>query len=218
MDVTVGPDRSQCDRATAPRRPSELPSREGFCVVDEATWRAMLAHAASRLDVEVGGILLGEVCVDEDDGSYLSIDGHVPALAAPSGSTSVSFTADAWAQIHDTIDRERPGARIVGWYHTHPGFGIFLSPMDVFIQRNFFDQPYQVAVVIDPRANASGAFVWHAGEPTREAILVRGGARAHVPMPAPVVAPPRMTWKLSIALLIAAAIVAAALLLTPPAR
>jgi proteasome lid subunit RPN8/RPN11 len=49
---------------------------------------------------------------------------------------------------------------MVGWYHTHPGFGIFLSGMDLFIHQNFFTQIWHVAYVLDPRARTSGFFCW----------------------------------------------------------
>ena len=48
------------------------------------------------------------------------------------------------------MDAEHSEERIVGWYHTHPGFGIFLSGMDLFIQDHFFNLPWQVAFVYDP--------------------------------------------------------------------
>ena len=35
--------------------------------------------------------------------------------------------------------------KIVGWYHTHPGFGVEFSEMDLFIQQNFFGGPAQIA-------------------------------------------------------------------------
>ncbi|MCA1557569.1 MAG: hypothetical protein LC731_03400, partial [Acidobacteria bacterium] len=56
-------------------------------------------------------------------------------------------------------------ARIVGWYHTHPRFGIFLSEMDVFIQKNFFSEPWQTAFVLDPVQRTEGFFIWSHGEP-----------------------------------------------------
>jgi len=43
-----------------------------------------------------------------------------------------------------------PKLRIVGWYHSHPGFGVEFSEMDVFIQKNFFPSPTQIALVTDP--------------------------------------------------------------------
>jgi hypothetical protein len=34
----------------------------------------------------------------------------------------------------------------------------------LFIHRNFFREPWQVALVIDPRQDAAGFFVWQDGE------------------------------------------------------
>ena len=51
-------------------------------------------------------------------------------------------------------------ATIVGWYHSHPGFGIFLSEHDRFIHRHFFGEPGQIALVIDPLAHVEGLFAW----------------------------------------------------------
>lgn len=43
--------------------------------------------------------------------------------------------------------------RIVGWWHSHPGFGCFLSRTDLHTQEAFFYEPYQVALVVDPIKN-----------------------------------------------------------------
>ena len=63
---------------------------------------------------------------------------------------------------HPERDKLHPDLDIVGWYHTHPDFGIFLSGHDLFIHRNFFDQPLQVAYVVDPIRQTRGFFRWKA--------------------------------------------------------
>ena len=40
--------------------------------------------------------------------------------------------------------------RIVGWWHSHPGFSCFLSGTDLHTQEFFFPESYQVALVVDP--------------------------------------------------------------------
>ncbi len=40
--------------------------------------------------------------------------------------------------------------RVVGWWHSHPDLGCFLSPTDLRTQQHFFPESYQVALVIDP--------------------------------------------------------------------
>ena len=39
---------------------------------------------------------------------------------------------------------------IVGWAHSHPGYGCFLSDVDLETQRKYFYEPFHVAMVIDP--------------------------------------------------------------------
>lgn len=125
----------------------------------------MCNHVFSSLEAEVGGVLIGHL---REDGSPL-VTGIIPALEADGARARVTFTHDAWARIHETLDRDHPGKEILGWYHSHPGFGIFLSEHDLFIHRNFFARPEQVAIVVDPHAGTEGLFVWRSGEIVKEA-------------------------------------------------
>ncbi len=72
----------------------------------------------------------------------------------------MTFTQDTWAHIYQTKDAKYPDHRIVGWYHSHPGFGVFLSDHDTFIHKNFFSSPLQVAWVYDPHSDEEGCFGW----------------------------------------------------------
>ena len=61
---------------------------------------------------------------------------------------------------------------IVGWYHTHPDFGVFLSDRDRFIHEHFFAHPGQIAHVIDPIRKTEGVFVWREGKTVLDAPLL----------------------------------------------
>jgi proteasome lid subunit RPN8/RPN11 len=106
----------------------------------------------------------------------------IPGIAAQQGGTHVTFTQDTWQHIYQVKDRDYPEARIIGWYHSHPGFGVFLSDHDTFIHRNFFASPEQIAWVVDPISDEEGCFVWSNGEIHRaEKITVadpKGGENA----------------------------------------
>jgi len=39
---------------------------------------------------------------------------------------------------------------IVGWYHSHPGFGCFMSKTDMKTQSTLFSERFHSAIVIDP--------------------------------------------------------------------
>lgn len=111
------------------------------------------AHAYSDLDFELGGMLFGRT-VD----SKTEIFGFVPALRASKDQVSLTFTHEVWEEILQEGEKRFPEYRIVGWYHTHPAFGIFLSDYDSFIQENFFSGRGQLALVIDPVAGSMGWF------------------------------------------------------------
>lgn len=146
---------------------------------------AVLSHGAQDLDTELGGVLLGHAA-SSAEGTLVLVEAAIPALYTQAARAHVTFTHDTWEQVNATRDRDYPDLRIVGWYHTHPGFGLFLSEHDLFIQREFFREPWQVAQVIDPRTGQWGFFVWEGGgvKGPRDAQIV-GAAPAGPPQPAP---------------------------------
>lgn len=113
----------------------------------------LIAHAKESLDVEVCGVLVGELCED-DEGPFVYVLAAIRGRAASEASTHVTFTQATWNSIHQTLERDYPDLKIVGWYHTHPGFGVEFSDMDLFIQQNFFGGPAQIAMVTDPLSGA----------------------------------------------------------------
>lgn len=153
------------DRELAERPFPEV--RQGFRVhVAEEALDRITRRAGEHLDREVGGVLVGEL-VRDDAGPYLSVASTIDALHAEEKGTELTFTHATWDHIHAEMDARHQGSKIVGWYHTHPGFGIFLSDRDRFIQQSFFNLPHQVALVYDPKRREHGVFVWRDGEPVR---------------------------------------------------
>lgn len=109
----------------------------------------LISHAKESLNAEICGVLIGEWCED-DQGEFIVVDYSIRGAGAKEGSTHVTFTQETWNQIHSQKEQLYPKLQIVGWYHTHPGFGVEFSEMDLFIHRNFFSGPSQVAFVTDP--------------------------------------------------------------------
>ena len=140
-------------------------------VIRQAVLDDIHAHGKSSLDAEICGVLVGNVFRDKD-GPYLFIEHSIRGDRAEGHAAQVTFKAETWTHIQDAMERDHPDAKIVGWYHTHPGFGIFLSGMDLFIQDNFFNLPWQVAFVYDPIGGDEGLFVWRAGKSDREPFLI----------------------------------------------
>ena len=129
------------------------------------------AHGRASPDVEVCGVLVGNVYHD-DDGSGCYVAANIRGNGAEGRNAQVTFTSDTWAHINTMMDTKYTDERIVGWYHTHPGFGIFLSEMDLFIHKNFFAEPWQIAYVDDPIGGDRGVFVWENGCAVRRPHLI----------------------------------------------
>ena len=126
---------------------------------------AIERHALSDLDVELGGILLGREGIDPDDQSvFVRIDAYLPATDYRNTQASFTYTHETWGEIHRLKDELYPDLDIVGWFHTHPDFGVFLSGHDRFLHRSFFPEPLQVAYVVDPIRRTRGFFQWREGD------------------------------------------------------
>lgn len=49
---------------------------------------------------------------------------------------------------------------LMGWMHTQPGYGIFLTTQDIRIHQDYFRESYQSFMIIDPIENAEAFFIW----------------------------------------------------------
>jgi len=128
--------------------------------VTQPAYCRIYVHAASEPDAEVGGALVGQWCSDRDTREQFIVVEHVlPARYTRSGSVYLTFTQDTLVTFHNELERRYPGKRIVGWYHTHPRMGIFLSHYDTWLHSNFFPEPWQVALVVEPHTSVGGFFI-----------------------------------------------------------
>lgn len=128
-------------------------------ILDESIYSIINKFSQTDLKNEQGGFLIGEF-INKDGKNILKIYGFLEAKYVDSKRTSLTFTHKTWENIHSEKEQYYPNASIVGWFHTHPGFGVFLSEYDKFIQKNFFNLPWQVAYVIDPIQKSDGFFRW----------------------------------------------------------
>ena len=71
----------------------------------------------------------------------VTVSGVVPATTAIGRVASLTFTHETWDEVDREMAAHFPELEIVGWYHSHPRFGIFLSSHDLLIHENFFSQP-----------------------------------------------------------------------------
>lgn len=128
--------------------------------VDLDVMRDMEAHALSNTSVELGGVMLGQQHVDSEGRPFVVVSDCLRAEHYEATKGSFKFTHDTWSQITNQREEFRPDLEMVGWYHTHPGWTVFLSGMDLFICNNFFNRDLDVALVIDPCEQDRGWFQW----------------------------------------------------------
>ena len=144
--------------------PFPAEGQQAFLVYFDLTIHERIAaHAAEKLTVEICGVLVGDWHRDEN-GPFVLINEAVRANKAVSNAGDVTFTHDAWNEVNHEMDTKYTDRKIVGWYHTHPNFGIFLSDRDCFIQEHFFNSPGQIAYVVDPINGVEGIFCWRNGK------------------------------------------------------
>ncbi len=164
-DEIKGPDVRQLADEVFPQ--IEFPGGKGesFRIFFQSTTHAeILKHAAEETSVEICGVLVG-IWGRDADGPFALVSASIRGEAAANKFAEVTFTHETWSKINTQMDNQYADRKIVGWYHTHPDFGIFLSDRDRFIQENFFSSPGQMALVIDPIRKIEGVFVWRDGKP-----------------------------------------------------
>lgn len=104
-------------------------------------------YSLMDLEREVAGLLIGRYEKKQD---VLEIWDAISGNQK-SSSAFVLLDEEVMALTFEWLSRERPGLYIVGWYHSHPGFDIFLSSIDIETQRRYQMMfPKAVAMVIDP--------------------------------------------------------------------
>lgn len=125
----------------------------------QKTYNEIHKFTKNKTTNESGGVLVGET-IEEFGKTHIIISGFIEAKHCEATPTTLKFTHETWEYIHKEIDKKFPQKQILGWIHTHPDFGIFLSEYDKFIHTNFFKEDTQIAYVIDPIQNIEGFYFW----------------------------------------------------------
>lgn len=125
----------------------------------QSVYKEIHKFTQNKTTNESGGMLVGTV-LEEFGKTNIIISGFVEAKYCEATPTTLKFTHETWEYVHKEIEKKHPGKKIVGWIHTHPDFGIFLSEYDKFIHQNFFNEDYQVAYVVDPIQKIEGFYFW----------------------------------------------------------
>ncbi|GAA6056911.1 hypothetical protein JCM3770_001320 [Rhodotorula araucariae] len=117
----------------------------------------MVMHARSGGQYEIMGLMQGKL----DGDTFVVMDAF--ALPVVGTETRVNAANEANEFMIQYIESSPAIGRpenIVGWYHSHPGYGCWLSGIDVMTQKTNqqFQDPF-LAVVIDPNRTVSAGKV-----------------------------------------------------------
>jgi proteasome lid subunit RPN8/RPN11 len=154
-------------------------STQPVVVMEAEVARQIRQHARTSMKAEVCGVLIGST-----EHERMTVEACIQGINAAQGGAHVTFTQDTWEHIYKIKDKEYPDQKIVGWYHSHPGFGVFLSEHDLFIQQNFFSNPQQVAWVYDPHTDEEGCFGW-VGDKIEKLTAIRVGYSQNINVSVP---------------------------------
>jgi len=131
----------------------------------------MLKHGRAGVPMEVMGLMLGEFV---DEYTVRCVD----VFAMPQSGTGVSVEAVDPVFQTKMLDMLKQTGRpeiVVGWYHSHPGFGCWLSGVDINTQQSFEALNQRaVAVVVDPIQSVKGKVVIDAFRTINPQLVMMG--------------------------------------------
>jgi proteasome lid subunit RPN8/RPN11 len=141
-------------------------------------------HARAHPYREVGGYLFGRAFVAGTE-AVVVVDGHFAITADDATLVSFRFAVDDSVRAEAHRGRHFPATEFVGWYHTHPGHGVFMSGTDRATQLQYFRPFHRVAVVVDPARREFAAFVGDGDDVRALASIkvIEGGGELPQPLP-----------------------------------
>jgi COP9 signalosome complex subunit 5 len=117
----------------------------------------MVMHARSGGSIEIMGLMQGKIAENE----FIVMDAYPLPVEGTETRVNAQETAYGYMSDYDAskVALGRP-ENIIGWYHSHPGYGCWLSGIDVgtqMVQQKYME-PF-LAVVVDPDRTISAGKV-----------------------------------------------------------
>ena len=127
------------------------------CKISALALLKMTMHARSGGTIEVMGVMTGKI----DGDTMIVMDSY--ALPVEGTETRVNAGDEAneyMIQYLETLKKVGKQENLIGWYHSHPGYGCWLSGIDVSTQllQQTWQDPF-LAVVVDPTRTISAGKV-----------------------------------------------------------
>ncbi|MEK6842853.1 MAG: Mov34/MPN/PAD-1 family protein [Candidatus Micrarchaeota archaeon] len=114
-----------------------------------------LFETAAKQYLEALGLLVGNVYSHKGK-EYVLVENFITAKNLPTA-VSVKFTKESFSELTKAyMQHFKEKKIIVGWIHSHPTYGCFLSQTDINTQKRFFSAPFNIAMVVDPMRHQNG--------------------------------------------------------------
>jgi proteasome lid subunit RPN8/RPN11 len=116
----------------------------------------LVMKKAKGTDREIIGILVGRT------ENHTIVITEAVSGEQESGDVRAQLPPSTIAKVTDRILKGEIQGRIVGWYHSHPGFGLFMSGTDISTQQNLQQFSSKVtALIVDPETEKFAFFTLH---------------------------------------------------------
>jgi 26S proteasome regulatory subunit N11 len=140
----------------APAPDSALPDTSETITVSPLALLKMLKHARAGIPMEVVGLMLGHFVND-----YQIVLTDVFSMPQRGNTVSIEDIDPVYQtkMLSMLAQVGRPEA-VIGWYHSHPGFGCWFSGTDMNTQQSFEQlNSKAVGIVVDPIQSVKGKVV-----------------------------------------------------------
>lgn len=126
----------------------------------QSVYEEVWGHVSGSPRIECGGVLIGHPFQTLDGSiTFVIVAGAIPQHSDNRSVGHFTVGPREIAAAREVMERKYPGLIPVGWYHSHPGHGIFLSGQDMTIVRSIYNSSWHIAMVIDPLHREEGVFV-----------------------------------------------------------
>lgn len=139
----------------------------------EDVYSQLWQHVRSSPMIECGGVLVGHPFKSIDDATtFVVIVAAIPQTSSNRGIAHFTVSTSEVANSREELEKKYPGLVAVGWYHSHPGHGVFLSAQDMTIVQSIYNLKWHLAIVLDPQRNEMGTFAGPNGEVVSNPIML----------------------------------------------
>ena len=129
-----------------------------FVFISEDVYQYIRDSSRENQPREVGGVLLGQYCVDQGL-RFVIIPAAVACDLNDATPVSISFPPEFWQKVEEVESEEYPGLLRLGPYHSHPGYGVHPSTVDEKILRAF-TRTHHISVIYHPHKDQIGYTCW----------------------------------------------------------